>query len=51
MYRYFDEFGMDGDPQQLRYWHPQALSFMQFLEDDGWAPHTASRDQLHLDEG
>lgn len=37
MYRYFDEFGMDGDPRQLRYWHPNALSFEQFLHLTGWA--------------
>ncbi len=36
MYRYFDEFGMDGDPAQLRHWHPGARSFEQFLRDDGW---------------
>ena len=36
MYRYFDEFGMDGDPAQLRYWHPGARSFEQFLREDGW---------------
>ncbi len=36
MYRYFDEFGMDGDPRQLRHWHPGALSFERFLREDGW---------------
>ena len=36
MYRYFDEYGMDGDPQQLRHWHPEALSFEVYLRQDGW---------------
>lgn len=36
MYRYFDEFGMDGDPAQLRHWHPDARSFERFLREDGW---------------
>ena len=42
MYRYFDEFGMDGDPRQLRRWHPGALAFEQFLREDGWAPTSAA---------
>ena len=37
MYRYFDEYGMDGDPRQLRFWRPDALSFEQFLRNEGWA--------------
>ena len=37
MYRYFDEYGMDGDPRQLRHWRPDALSFEAFLRKDGWA--------------
>ena len=36
MYRYFDEFGMDGDPTMLRHWHPDALSFEAFLRLEGW---------------
>ena len=37
MYRYFDEYGMDGEPAQLRFWHPEALAFEAFLRQDGWA--------------
>ena len=37
MYRYFDEFGMDGAPEQLRHWHPGALTFEAFLRQDGWS--------------
>ena len=36
MFRYFDEFGMDGDPNMLRHWHPGALSFEAFLRTEGW---------------
>lgn len=31
MYRYFDEFGMDGDSEQLKFWHQDALGFEAFL--------------------
>lgn len=36
MYRYFSDFGMDGDPHMLKRWHPDALSFEAFLRADGW---------------
>ena len=36
MYRYFDTYGMDGDPGMLRRWVPEALSFEGFLRDSGW---------------
>ena len=36
MYRYFDRFGMDGDPRYLKRWHPGALSLDDFLRAEGW---------------
>ncbi len=36
MYRYFDDFGMDGTPEYLRRWHPEALTFEAFLRAAGW---------------
>lgn len=36
MYKYFDEFGMDGTPQFLKRWHAGALSLEQFLRIEGW---------------
>jgi len=36
MYRYFDTFGMDGDPRYLRRWHPEALTLEAYLRAEGW---------------
>lgn len=36
MYRYFDDFGLEGDPQMLRHWHSEALSFEAYLRQSGW---------------
>ena len=36
MYRYFDTFGMDGAPEYLKRWHPQALDFEAYLRAAGW---------------
>ncbi len=36
MYRYFDQFGQDGDPHFLKRWYPDALSLEDFLRADGW---------------
>ena len=40
MYRYFDDFGMDGLPLFLKRWHPEALSLEGYLRAAGWdKPH------------
>lgn len=36
MYRYFDTFGMDGDPRYLQRWHSEALTLEAYLRSDGW---------------
>ena len=36
MYKYFDEFGMDGVPQFLKRWRPNALCLEGFLRAGGW---------------
>ena len=36
MYKYFDEFGMEGVPQFLQRWRPNALSLEAFLRSEGW---------------
>ena len=40
MFRYFDRFGLDGEPRFLRRWHPGALSLDAFLRADGWEAAT-----------
>ncbi len=41
MYRYFDDFGMDGVPAYLRRWHPEAQSLEVFLRAQGWGAGAA----------
>ena len=41
MYRYFDTFGMDGDPRYLRRWHPEALTLEAYLRAEGWGGFAA----------
>ena len=36
MYRYFDTFGMDGAPEYMRRFHPDALMFEAYLRGNGW---------------
>ncbi|MCG8346204.1 MAG: NmrA/HSCARG family protein [Chloroflexales bacterium] len=36
MYRYFDQFGMDGDPRYLKRWHIGFLTLEDFLRAEGW---------------
>ena len=36
MYRYFDTFGMDGDPRYLWRWHPEAMTLEAYLRAEGW---------------
>ena len=42
MYRYFDTFGMDGDPRYLKRWHRRALSLEAFLRSEAWNKPSAS---------
>lgn len=42
MYRYFDTFGMDGDPRYLKRWHADALPLEAFLRAEGWGEPPAS---------
>jgi len=41
MYRYFDDFGMDGVPEYLRRWHPETQSLEVFLRAQGWGAGAA----------
>ena len=36
MYRYFDTFGMDGDPAYMRRFNPDAMDFETYLRRAGW---------------
>lgn len=37
MYRYFDDYGMDGEPDMLKRWNGSALSLENYLRENGWA--------------
>ena len=41
MYRYFDTFGMDGVPQYMHRFHPDAMNFDTYLRQSGWGGDTA----------
>ena len=36
MYRYFDTFGMDGAPDDMRRFNPDAMTFEAYLRSAGW---------------
>ena len=40
MYRYFDTFGMDGVPQYMHRFHPDAMTFETYLRRSGWGSDT-----------
>ena len=40
MYRYFDTFGMDGVPQYMHRFHPDAMTFDTYLRRSGWDSDT-----------
>lgn len=42
MYRYFDRFGMDGEPRFLKRWAPEALSLEDYLRANGWQASQAA---------
>ena len=42
MYRYFDRFGMDGVPQYMHRFHPDAMTFEAYLRGAGWGDAVTS---------